>query len=351
MSSFHQVVVAAAPGDAVTTSALVYRELLRSVGPSEIFARYIDPRLAGDVIPLEVLRARRPGPGDELLLHASIGDPVVFPFVESRSEPLSMVFHNITPGAHFDAWDPPFAHELRSGRDQVAALKDRVRRTITPSRYNAEELVGLGYERDRVRVVPLVVELVAGGAEEEATSDGGHDPTVVFVGQQYPHKRVELLIQAAHVLATYLVPRARLVVIGTSRLPAYRDSLVALIERLRAPVEMAGAVSDAELARRLHDADVFATASDHEGFCVPVLEAMAAGTPVIAHDRGALAETIGPAGLILPPDAGPVLIAEAIAEVLIDAELRAELVAAGRARVLDLDPETARAAFLAALLE
>ena len=94
------------------------------------------------------------------------------------------------------------------------------------------------------------------------------------------------------------------------------------------------------------------TASDHEGLCLPVLEAMAFDLPVIARGTAALPETIGSGGIVLPADADPVLLAEAMAAVLESAPLRSELVEAGRDRLATgFDADAARAAFLAAILE
>ena len=349
MSGLDQVIVAAAPGDAATSAALVYRDLLRRQGPSEIFARYLDPRLAGDVLPLDVLRARRPDASGRLLLHAAIGDPVVFPFLAERPERLTMLYHNLSPAAAFDEWDPKFAAELRVGRTQVAALAGRVDRVLTPSAFNARDLVELGYASERITVVPLVIDLAFGSPAHGADEADPEGPVLLFVGQQYPHKRVELLIQAIHVVATFSLPTARLVIVGPSRLPAYRQALEELARRLRAPVDFVGEVDDAKLGECYRRASVFVTASDHEGFCVPVLEAMAAGVPVVVRDAGALAETAGGAAIVLPAGAGPELLAEAVTTVMSDPVLRRRLVDAGLSRAAEVDPDTARSAFLEAI--
>jgi glycosyltransferase involved in cell wall biosynthesis len=112
-----------------------------------------------------------------------------------------------------------------------------------------------------------------------------------------------------------------------------------------------GWVSDAQLAALYRRASVFVTCSEHEGFCVPLLEAMAWDVPIVARDFAAIPETLGPAGLIVPQDSGPVLMAEAVGTVLSDERLRRSLVDAGRARLEAYDPDEARRTFLAALTE
>ena len=102
---------------------------------------------------------------------------------------------------------------------------------------------------------------------------------------------------------------------------------------------------------KIRSATAFVTASEHEGVCVPLLEAMAFDRPVIARDFGAIAETMDGAGVLLPADGDALLMAEALAEVATSPALTEELVARGRRRIAAVDPDAARAAFLDVLLE
>src|SRR4051812_39723763 len=157
-AGIHQILVAASPGDAITNLAFGTRDLLRRVGPSEIYAHHIAPALAlsGQVLPLSTYPARRT-PDIPMIFHASIGQPEVHRFLTTRSEPLVLVYHNVTPGSYFEPYDPGFAELLMLGRDEVELLRPRVVRAIADSRFNACELEAMGY-RD-VRVVPPVVDI------------------------------------------------------------------------------------------------------------------------------------------------------------------------------------------------
>ena len=355
MRHVHQVLVSASPGDAVTNEALALRPALRTLGESELFARYYDPSLADEVLPLDGFDRRAPATAaagdDVLVVHASIGEPAVADFLAGRPERLVLVYHNISPAAPFRPYDPAFADLLDGGRRELAALRPRVALALADSAFNAADLESLGYED--VRVSPLVVDAAALTRVEPDPATAHHlateidGPVLLYVGQLLPHKRPDLLVQAFHVLSTYLDPEARLVLVGPGRLPRYTAALQHYVHELSLPgAWIAGPVTDAALAAFYRRADAFVTASSHEGFCVPVLEAMAFDRPVVARACGAIPETAGGAALLLPADDDPALLAEAMATVLEDDDLRSTLVERGRARVAEFEPERSTDVFL-----
>lgn len=350
-----QLLVTGAPGDAITTAALDIRRLLRSIGPSEIYARNIHPELVGEVLPLERY-GERPRPSEDVLIyHASIGEPQVHEFVMQCRQRLVLIYHNISPSPPFVPFDPRFAALLDEGRRELAELRDRVACALAVSEFNAAELVAIGFAD--VRVSPLLVDVarlrqLPPDAETTVRLTEWDGPTLLFVGQLLPHKRPDLLVQAFHILQTYLVPEARLALVGPNRLPGYHQAVARLVAELQLDrVVLVGAVTAEQLVAYYRRADLFVTASEHEGFCVPLVEAMAFDTPVIARDHGAVAETLGGAGLLLPPNAGPMLVAEAMTALLEDAPYRAELAALGAARLAAFDPERAGATLLDHLLD
>jgi glycosyltransferase involved in cell wall biosynthesis len=345
----HQIVVAASPGDAVTNAALGFQTLLQQVGPSGVFAQYIDPRLDGKVFPLSVYETCA-DPDDLLIYHLSIGEPEVVQFLLSRRERLVLVYHNITPPEYFAALDPAFAGLLACGRSELELLRDRTELALAVSAYNARELEEMGYRDVRISPLPIDVRALrsvepdAATVAELETLDG---PLILFVGQLLPHKRPDLLLQAYHILTTYLRPDAHLVLLGPARLERYRRVLVTLtaemnLHRARIP----GWLTPEQLAAHYRRADVFVTLSEHEGVCVPLLEAMSFDVPVVARVYSAIPETMGDAGLLLPAEDDPLLVAEALGEVLGAPTLRSELIRRGRRRVRDFDVEAAHAAFL-----
>lgn len=355
----HQVVVSASPYDAVTTSAMEFRTLLRQFCDSEIYALNIDPDLQHEVHSIRSLArpyTRRTGAAGHLLFHASIGSPQVYSFLLQRPERLVMMYHNISPAEAFAPYEPAFADLLAAGRNELVGLKDRTDLALAPSAFNAGELLELGYPN--VRISPLIVDVHRlRGVEPLPAAVEYLDETIkgtvfLFVGQQLPHKRPDFLLQAFHILTTHLLPDCHLMVVGAARLGHYAG----LLDRFRRELNLRnaallGALSDEELSAHFRRADVFVTASEHEGFCVPLLEAMAFDIPVVARDFAAIPGTVADAGLIIPSDVGPAMLAEAMAAVATDCGFRKRCTERGRERVRHFDPDRARTTFLGHLLD
>jgi len=335
----HQILAAAAPGDAITNAALEYRDVLRRVAPSEVFARHIAPGAAGDVKPLTECGAD--GTQGLLVYHASIGEPAVSAFLQSRTEPIVLVYHNITPAHYFEGLDDTFAELLVLGRFELEQLRPRVVLTIAASHFNAAELEALGYED--VRVIPPVVNpfRLAHTLPDAATLSyldrEFNEPFLLFVGQILPHKRPDLLVKAMHTASTYLGLQARLMLVGQNRFAPYADAVTAEVRELNLDqVHIVGAVPDARLAAMFRRAIAFVTVSEHEGFCVPLLESLAFDVPVIARGCAAIPETLGDGGWLLPERVTAELVAEAINCIVRDADLRRDLVVRGRNRLYEL---------------
>ncbi|MGH9002791.1 MAG: glycosyltransferase, partial [Acidimicrobiia bacterium] len=251
--------------------------------------------------------------------------------------------------------DPAFAELLAAGRLELASLHDRVVLALADSGYNARELEDLGYPD--VRVSPLLVdwrlrETEPDPALEKELDERLDGPLLLFVGQLLPHKRPDLLLAAYHLLVTYLLPDVHLALVGPFPSDRYRWSLEAYVRQLNLDrALLPGRVPAAALAAYFRRSRAFVTMSEHEGVCVPLLEAMAFDRPVVARDFAAVPETLGGAGLLLPAEEDPVLVAEALARVLTDKELRQSLVAAGARRLAELDPHAARAVLLGHLTD
>ena len=355
--AFHQVIVSAAPADAATNSALEIRDLLRRAGPSEVFAANIHQALAHQVRPLDdLVQAQGPAQArDTLIFHGSIGSPEVFDLLEKLKNPLVLMYHNVSPAHAFQGYSEHFSQLLRDGRRRIAQLRSRFELALAPSAFNAEELRAMGY--DDVRVSPLIIDVhrlrsITPDPALLAQLEAMEGPFLLYVGQFLPHKRPDFLLQAFHILSTYLVPGAHLALIGASRVLSYRHQLDELIRGLNLPrLHMVGAVPDEILAAYFHRADTFVTASEHEGFCVPLVEAMAFDVPVVARAFAAIPETVDDAALCIGRQDGPSVFAEAVSELASAPGIREELVERGRRRVRVFDPDLARKTLLRHLLE
>jgi glycosyltransferase involved in cell wall biosynthesis len=346
----HQLLAGASAGDAITRIAINTREVLSAFGSAEVFAHHLDPSAAGHVHPLDHLPEG--SPDDVIMLRASIGDEAVFDAVADRPERIIVAYHNITPPEFFEQLDPSFAELLALGRRQLRELRPRVAASFADSTFNADDLRSLGYD-DVVVIPPLIApghlldELPDAGFAVEIERRAPAE-LILFVGQLLPHKRCELLISAHHLLTAHHRPDAALVLVGAPRFEDHARSLANFASALNLPrVWFTGAIADPELAELYRRADVFVTASSHEGFCVPIVEAMAAGVPVVASRAGALVETVGCGGLLLD-DVSPAELAEAL-DLVLTPHLRARHALASRERARELSYENARDALVSFL--
>src|SRR5207248_697573 len=235
------------------------------------------------------------------------------------------------PPEYFDAWDTRIGENLELGRDQLAGLVPVTSLALADSAFNAGELVGLGF--GRVCVVPILLDVGSLG-DERAPSGGGDGARWLFVGRVAPNKAQHDVVKAFAWYRRVFDAGASLTLVGGVSAGSYWVALQRFVTELgwSDAVRLAGSVPDAELEGLYGSADVFVCLSEHEGFCVPLLEAMAHGVPIVAFDAAAVPETLGNAGLLLGSKR-PGFVAEAVARVVGDDRLRRALVDAGRVRL------------------
>ena len=162
-------------------------------------------------------------------------------------------------------------------------------------------------------------------------------PLVLSVAQLLPHKRPDFLVEAMHVARAYLDFPGTLCLVGHHRLEPYAHAIRRQVSELGGGgVHLAGPVSDDDLGALYRTADVVVSASEHEGFCLPLIEAMSFGVPVVARDFAAIPETVADAGILIPPGRGPAFLAEALTELCGNTALQEDLSRRGRDRAADL---------------
>jgi glycosyltransferase involved in cell wall biosynthesis len=340
----HQFTPTLEPG-AVGAHTLVARDVLRSAGhSSEIFASEIDPVWADRGVHL--MRDAR-DPADVVLYQMAIGS-VVADAVLARDEPIVVNHHNLTPMRYIAGWQPVAAHGVAWGRAQLRELAARARLGVAVSSYNEHDLIEAGFPR--TTVVPVLIDLgtldVDAGPEPART----HAVTWLFVGRLAPNKAQHDIVKAFAAYRRFHNADARLHLVGGGREDGYAHTLQRFIHALGLDdaVTLAGGVSPSELAAYYRAADVFVVCSEHEGFCVPLLEAMHHRVPIVAFAAAAVPETLGEAGLLFDVK-DPCTIAAAVERVVGDAGLRRQLVDAGTRRVRDFDVSRTGPAFVEAV--
>jgi glycosyltransferase involved in cell wall biosynthesis len=313
-----QILCAAGPVDGVTGQALAYRRLLRGWGwQGEDYAPVQAAGMPGGAVrPLHQLRPAR---ADVLVVHYSGYAPGLEGLLAAARRSL-LVSHNVTPARYFWASDPAEAVRCQLGRAQLGELASLAGALAAVSEFNAAEL-RLLTDRE-VSVIPVLFDR---RGLPEARPHGASPPTVLFVGRLTPHKRQDLVIRGFARWRTR-EPGARLVLVGTPLSPDFAAMLAGLAAEL-APgaVAFESGLSSGQLWERYRAADAFLCLSEHEGFCIPLLEAFHFGVPVIARDAGAVGEVVGEAGVLVDGDDGVGTVAELLGIVVSDGELRAEL--------------------------
>lgn len=280
-------------------------------------------------------------PDDLLIVHFSMGSEVVDQLVKIPARRV-LVYHNITPPEFFSGINPHAAAFARLGLRQLARMAPAFELAIGVSEFNRRALVDAGYEETTRVPILLDWEHFAVPPDDAVLARWRKLRTaLLFVGRISPNKRQDDLVRMLAYYRRCIDPEAQLLLVGAYRdQPQFHARVVALIERLGlgGAVHFAGSVDDPALLGYYRAATAFVSLSEHEGFGVPLLEAMRFRLPVVAYDTAAIGETVGEGGVLLR-ERDLAETAEAAAMVGERTELRESVVAAGERRVTDFDPE------------
>lgn len=298
--AIHQFVAGFGRGDAVSHEALVFRRILRSWGcDSDIFSeqKRILPELRGDVRDIKTFKTET---GGTVILHLSTGSVVNDLFAAHPGRKI-VRYHNITPPEYFRGIAEQTAHVCARGLDQVKRLADKAELALAVSAFNAADLTAQGYRN--VHTLPLLLDLpeLRGKPSRLVTKDLEDGLTnILFVGRCVPNKRIEDGLAAFYYFQKYVEPNSRFIHIGSfAGMEAYHAMLLTMTREMDiVGVEMPGAVSQSELNAYYRSSHVFLCMSEHEGFCIPLIESMAHGLPILAYDAAAVPETLDGAGVL-----------------------------------------------------
>jgi glycosyltransferase involved in cell wall biosynthesis len=333
VTAVHQLLPAAAPRDAITGQAFSWRDLLHGWGyESEIVAEHVQPDLTGAVHRLNRAGKRLLNKGG-LILRYAIWSETVESALRAKG-PIALCYHNITPGELLRDFNPSIADLCDRGRDELPLFQGRIDTLIADSSFNAADLrdAGLG----EATVIPLLLELPA----EVPRRDPNREPIVLTVGRIVPNKRLEDVVKSFALYQRHHAPDGSLLVVGSDvGFENYRAALDLLVARVGARrVFFTGPISSKARDAWYRRADVYLSMSVHEGFCAPLIEALAHGVPVVARRAGAVPETLAGAGLVLDGVDLP-LIAEAIHELASSQSTREALFDSADQRLANLRPE------------
>mgnify|MGYP001367546843 CR=1 FL=1 len=330
----HQILPNFSYGDAIGDDTLALKRIFQRLGhDSEIFAGVIHRKLMDEARDWSEYR-KISNKDNVLIYHFSVGSEIT-DYVMDIPDKVVVLFHNITPAHWFFGNSPHMTEVASEGMRELVALKDRAVTAWADSEFNASILRQAGY-RD-VHVLPIIIEL----GRLNRTPDpvflrqwASSQHTWTFIGRLSPNKCHENIIRAFAFTKKYLHPASRLLFIGENRnCWRYTAALTDLVRKLGVgDVWFLGMVDDTELVAAYKMADIFICMSEHEGFCVPLLEAMHFDVPVVAYRAGAVPETLGGAGLLLESN-DPVVVAEAVEMIRTENSFRTSLINGQRRRL------------------
>jgi L-malate glycosyltransferase len=333
----NQWVPAAHKGDAIGDSARHVRDLLRGMGhDADVFALTIDDDLRHEVRPFADSAVAR---GDITIFHYALPSPMTAAFGNLDSGRV-LQYHNVTPASYFAPYDPALFRLASLGRQELATLVGQVDLALGDSEFNRQELQALGFSRTGVFPIAVDTARITQPAVRPALERLLDDGLVnfLFVGRIAPNKKIEDHIRLAEVYKRYIDAYYRFIFVGRyDVVPRYYATVRALMAEYRFLNDrfiFTGPIPDEELAVYYRHAAVYISLSEHEGFCVPLVEAMAADVPVLAYAAAAVPDTLGGAGVQFAPKdleyAGELLGALAF-----DDNLRADVIAGQRRRLAD----------------
>jgi L-malate glycosyltransferase len=333
----NQWVPAAHKGDAIGDSARRVRALLRDLGhESDIFALTVDDDLRDDVRWFGDEAARR---GDLTVFHYALPSPMTDAFARlPRGRVLQ--YHNVTPPQFFAPYDAGIFRLAALGRAELGTLAGRTDAALGDSEYNRRELEALGFDNTGVFPIAVDLERIRSAprlpALERVLDDGLLN--FLFVGRIAPNKKIEDHIRLAEHYKRYVDTDYRFIFVGkTDGVPRYYNTIRALLAEYQMPADrfiFTGPVPDNDLATYYRMARVYISLSEHEGFCVPLVEAMAADVPVLAYASTAVPDTLGGSGVQFAPK-DLEYAAELLGELAFDDDVRARVIAGQRRRLED----------------
>ena len=335
--AIHQVMTGAAPGSSTWGEARSVQAALRGWGlRSDTYVGEAHAALRRETIHFSEYR---PQPGDVLLYHFTAASPLSDQ-VFAAGRPIILLYHNVTPARYYANANPRVAAQLARASEQLATLRPQVRLALAHSEFSRRDLIAAGYEH--TAVIPGLVSdtLISAAPDVHVLARfGGEGINLLAVGRLAPNKRPEDAVKALHAYRR-IEPRARLFLAGASdNAERYVDWLHGCVERLGLgdSVHFCGHVTDAQLAAYYRLAHVLICMSEHEGFCIPLVEAMRFGVPILAFESSAIPETLGGAGVLIREKRYPI-IAEVMHVLNTDAPFRDRVIARQKTRAAEMEP-------------
>ena len=287
-----QILTTMSFGDAIGNDAIALKGAISDMGfQTDIYAENIDKRLPNGTAQ-KIEKLRRVNRDDIILYHKSTGTDLTFKIGDYDCRRV-MIYHNITPPEFFRPYSPTAAALTEYGYEGVEYLRDKVEYVMADSAYNKSELVKMGYKCP-IDVRPILIRFKD--------------------YEQTPDENIMRIFGDASALG------------------------------LGNDVIFTGHIKFSEILAYYRTASAFVCMSEHEGFCVPLAEAMFFRVPIIAYDTSAISDTLGGSGVLLDSN-DPVFAAQVIHRVMTDEKLRSAVIEGQTKRLAAFSYENIRDIF------
>ncbi|HYN44613.1 MAG TPA: glycosyltransferase family 4 protein [Candidatus Limnocylindrales bacterium] len=287
-------------GDAISNEVLEIKKILDSWGyKSMIFSQHTHSKLA-HVTQFFTEYRKYSSPENILIFHFSIGSEISH-FVKNLPDKKIIIYHNITPHRYFEGINDTLAQLLKDGRKELAEYAGLAVLALGDSEFNKKELEELGFKN--TGVLPIIIDFEIYKQEPDKKVLKKFDDNNInflFVGRLSPNKKQEDIIKTFYYYTKLINSRSRLFLVGSYEgTKKYQGQLQNLVRQLDLKnVHIIGQVDFKELLAYYKLADVFISMSEHEGFCVPLVESMYFGIPIIAFDSTAIPYTLNGCGVL-----------------------------------------------------
>ena len=330
-----QILPTVAFGDAVSNDTIALKNLIKSLGyQTGIYAENIDKRLDPQSV-LSIDKIPHMNSEDIIIYHESTGTKLSYAIPKFNCRKI-MIYHNITPPKYFHGYNSDSVKLTSFGLEGASFLRDKIDYCLADSEFNKQCLVEMGY-KCKIDVLPILIpfdDYSTPPDEDIINKYNDGKPNILFVGRIAPNKKQEDIIKSFYYYKKYINSEARLFFVGSYQgMESYYERLCDYVEALElTDVYFTGHIKFNQILSYYKIADAFVCMSEHEGFCVPLIEAMYFNVPIIAYSSSAIPYTLGGSG-ILVNDKDPKIVAELINKVVIDKNLKEEIIAGQKKRI------------------
>ena len=299
----HQIHPIVSYGDAIGNEMMEIRDVLREFGyKSDVYAKFIHPKLENIKNHTDYIKVS--SPQNILIVHYSIEyGSELLDFIRSLPDKKILLYHNITPPVFFRNFNSAYEHATKNG---IYELKHEILNIVDvalgDSEFNRNDLINAGFKK--TGVLPYLTNFTKFDItpnKEIIQKYSDEFVNLLVVGRISPNKKVDYAIKCFYYYNKYINSRSRLLLVGSYQgMDLYYNYLNNLVLKLGLKnVYFTGHVTLDELVSYYKTGDIFLTMSKHEGFCVPLLEGMHFGVPILAYNSTAIPETLGGTGVLI----------------------------------------------------